>query len=202
MLFNKSRAHAKMDEYGVDAIVAATPRNFYYVSEYYASVTQWGFLENIGAAIVPRDESQAATLVLPEALVGGLLAYPTWMPAIRPTEFMNTSIINAVPEPVRLDPLQGDIEQIYADKDIAALADNSIVATANALRDLGLASATVAFDDLRLAQHVQKELPDLKVVDGIDLLLDIRKVKTEEEISRLRKGVGSTRRRSRPASRW
>jgi Xaa-Pro aminopeptidase len=189
MIFNQPRALAKMDEYGVDAIVGATPRNFYYISEYYASVTQWGFLENIGAAIVPRDESKKPTLVLPEGLVGGLLAYPTWMPKIRPTEFMNTSIIARVPEPVRLDPLQSDVEQIYADKEIGNPADNVVIATIDSLRELGLESATVAFDDLRLAQHVQRELPSLKVVDGIDLFLDIRKVKTAEEIERLRFGV-------------
>jgi Xaa-Pro dipeptidase len=189
MLFNQSRALAKMDEYKVDALVAATPRNFYYVSEYYASVTQWGFLENIGAAIVPRDPGKSPTLVLPEGLVGGLLAYPTWMPKIRPTEFMNTSIIARVPEPVRLDPLQADVEQIYADKEIGFPADNAVIATAESLRDLGLTSATVAFDDLRLGHHVQRELPSLKVVDGIDLMLDIRKVKTAEEIERLRFGV-------------
>lgn len=189
MLFNRPRALAKMDEYGVDAIVAATPRNFYYASEYYASVTQWGFLENIGAAIIPRDESAKATLVLPEGLVGGLLAYPTWLPAIRPTEFMNTSIVDHVPEPVRLDPLQGDVERIYADKVIANVVDNAIVATVDTLREFGLESGTVAFDDLRMAQHVQRELPSLTVVDGIDLLLEIRKVKTAEEIDRLRRGV-------------
>ena len=189
MLFNQPRALIKMDEYGVDALVAATPKNFYYISEYYASVTHWGFLENLGAAIVPRDPGQPATLVLPESLVGGLLAYPTWLPKIRPTEFMNTSIITRVPEPVRLDPLQGDVEQIYAEKEITELVDNAIIATVDALKDLGLENGTVAFDDLRLAQHVQRALPSLKVVDGIDLLLDIRKVKTPEEIERLRFGV-------------
>jgi Xaa-Pro aminopeptidase len=189
MLFNRQRALEKMDEYGVQALVAATPRNFYYVSEYYASVLQWGFLENVGAAVFPRDETKSPTLVLPEGLVGGLLAYPTWMPSIRPTEFMNTSIINHIPEPVRLDPLQRDVEAIFADKVIADVVDNPVAATAACLRDLGLGSATVAFDDLRLAQHVQRELPDLKIVDGIDLFIDIRKVKTAEEIARLRTGV-------------
>ena len=38
MIFNQPRALAKMDEYGVDAIVGASPRNYYYLSEYYASV--------------------------------------------------------------------------------------------------------------------------------------------------------------------
>ena len=49
---------------------------------------------------------------------------------------MNTSIIARVPEPVRLDPLQADVEQIYADKEIGYPADNAVIATAESLRDL------------------------------------------------------------------
>lgn len=189
MLFNRTRALAKMDEYGVDAVVAATPRNFYYVSEFAASVAQWGFLENLGAAVVARDPDKDAALVLPESFVGALLATPTWIPRVYPTEFMNTSIINAAPEPVRLDPLQADVERLYGERVAAPLQDNVILGTAAALRAMGLGSARVAFDDLRLAGHVSKELPGIEVVDAIDLMLEVRLVKTEEEIRRLRRGV-------------
>lgn len=189
MLFNQDRAMAKMDEYGVDAIVVATPRNFFYVSELEASVLQWGFMENLGAVVVPRAPAASPTLVIPEGLIGALLATPTWIPAIRPTEFLNTSIIDHVPEPVRLDPLQARVEALYASKVVAGVVDDTIVGVADVLEDVGLAGARVAFDDLRLAAHVQRRHPALQVVDAIDLMIDIRKVKTPEEIERLRTGV-------------
>ena len=189
MLFNHERAMAKMDEQAVDAVVLSTPRNFYYASELQASVLQWGFLENLGAVVLPRAASNPATLVIPEGLIGALLATPTWIPAIRPTEFLNTSIIDHVPEPVRLDPLQGRVEELYAAKVVAGVVDDTIVGVADALEDMGLAGARVAFDDLRLAAHVQRRHAGLQVVDAIDLMIDVRKVKTPEEIERLRTGV-------------
>jgi len=188
MLFNKERALQKMDEYGVDAIVAATPRNFYYASEYWTTVAKWGHQENIFAAIVPRDDKDAQ-MVIPEGFFGNLFFYPTWIPAIRPIELMNTSIIAHEPENVRLEPLQSDVEEAYQQRVAAPLADNLIQGIVGGLKDLGLERGRVAFDDLRVAHHVKASLPDLAVHDGHDIWLDIRKVKTPEEIERLRHGA-------------
>lgn len=189
MLFNHERAMAKMDDYGVDGIVLTTPRNFYYASEMQASVLRWGFLENLGAVVISRAASTPAALVIPEGLIGALLATPTWIPTIRPTEFLNTSIIDHVPEPVRLDPLQGRVEELYASRVVAGVVDDTVAGVADALEDMGLGGARVAFDDLRLATHVERRLPRLHTVDAIDLMIDVRKVKTSDEIERLRTGV-------------
>jgi Xaa-Pro aminopeptidase len=189
MLFNHERALAKMDEYGVDAIVAATPRNFYYASEYWTTVAKWGHQENIFAAIVPRDTSVEAEMVIPEGFFGNIFFYPTWIPKVRAIEMMNTSIIAHEPEPVRLEPLQSATEEAYAERVVGPVVENLIVGVADALRAMGLAEARVAFDDLRLAEHVKSKLDALKVVDGHDLWIDIRKVKTPEEVDRLRIGA-------------
>jgi len=189
MLFNHPRALQKMDEYGVDAIVAATPRNFYYASEYWTTVAKWGHQENIFAAIIPRDEDRDAQMVIPEGFFGNIFFYPTWIPAVRPVEMMNTSVIAHEPEPVRLEPFQSDVEEAYAQRVVAPLADNMLVGIAEGLKDLGLEKGRVAFDDMRVANHVKAELPGLRVEDGHDIWLDIRKVKTPEEIERLRTGA-------------
>lgn len=136
-----------------------------------------------------HNPDKPATLILPEFAVAALLEHPTWIPAVRPTEFLNTSIIAHEPEPVRLDPLQADVERMYQEKVVAPLAENVVVATKEALRDLGLAEARVGFDDLRLAQHVKADITSLRVEDAHDAWLDIRKVKTPKEIELLRKGA-------------
>lgn len=189
MLFNHERALKKMDQHGLDALVAAVPRNVYYASEYWTRISEFGFQENHAAVIIPRNPDKRATLILPEFAVAALLEHPTWIPAVRPTEFLNTSIIAHEPEPVRLDPLQGDVERIYQEKVVAPLAPNIVHAAKEALRDLGLAEARVGFDDLRLAQYVKADLPSLQVKDAHDVWLDIRKVKTPKEIELLRKGA-------------
>jgi Xaa-Pro aminopeptidase len=69
------------------------------------------------------------------------------------------------------------------------LAPNLVAGVVEALRALGLGSARVGFDDLRLATHVSRELTGLHWSDAHDAWLDIRKVKTPEEIALLRTGA-------------
>lgn len=189
MLFNRERALAKMDQYGLDALVASSARNVYYASGFWTRISEWGFQENQAAVIVPRDPAKPATLVVPEFAIAGLLETPTWVPQVRTTEFLNTSYVAHEPEPVRLDPLQGDVERLYAEKVQGPLAADIVSGTAAALDELGLAGARVGFDDLRLAHHVQRAHPQLRVEDGHDAWLDVRKVKTAAEIGFLRRGA-------------
>ena len=189
MLFNHARALQKMDEFGLDALVAAAPRNVYYASGFWTRISEWGFQENQAAVVIPRDPARPATLVVPEFALAGLLESPTWVPQVRVTEFLNTSYVAHEPEPVRLDPLQGDVERLYAEKVSGPLAADIVQGTASALDDLGLGDARVGFDDLRLAQHAQATLPGLRIVDALDAWLDVRKVKTPQEIDFLRRGA-------------
>ena len=79
MLFNRERALRKMDRYGLDALVAATPRNVYYASGFWTRISEWGFQENQAAVIVPRDPAKPAILIVPEFAISGLLETPTWV---------------------------------------------------------------------------------------------------------------------------
>lgn len=190
MLFNAERARRKMDELGLDALVAAAPRNVYYASGFWTRISEWGFQENQASVIVPRDPARSPILVIPEFAIAGLLETPTWVPQVRVTEFLNTSYVAHEPEPVRLDPLQGDVEKLYGEKVGGKMAADIVEGTRNALEELGLGAARVGFDDLRLAHHVQASgLGNLRVVDGHDAWLDIRKVKTPQEIEFLRTGA-------------
>jgi Xaa-Pro aminopeptidase len=189
MLFNRHRALEKMEKLGWDALIAAVPRNVYYASGFWTRISEWGFAENHASVIIPRDTEKPAVLVVPEFAVASLLEAPTWIPEIRTTEFLNTSSIAHEPEPVRLDPLQRDVERLYAEKVHAPMAADIVDGTAEALKDLGLAAGRVACDDLRLAEHLKDRLSELRVADGLDAWLDIRKVKTPAEIQFLRTGA-------------
>ncbi|HSN73399.1 MAG TPA: M24 family metallopeptidase [Steroidobacteraceae bacterium] len=189
MLLNLERARDKMDAQGIDALVASVARNVYYASGFWTRISEWGFQEPQATVIIPRDPDRPATLVVPEFAIAGLLETPTWIPQVRVTEFLNTSYIAREPEPVRLDPLQADMEKLYAEKVVGDLAPDIVAGTRTALADLGLGGARVGFDDIRLAQHVAKDLSGLHVVDAHDLWLDIRKVKTAQEIEFLRHGA-------------
>jgi len=189
MLFNRARALQKMEALGLDALVACSARNVYYASGFWTRISEWGFAENSASVIISRDASKPAILVVPEFAIAGLLESPTWIPQVRTTEFLNTSYVAHEPEPVRLDPLQSDVEALYAQKVQGAMTANIVEGTAAALAELGLSAARVGFDDLRLAAHVRTTLPQLRVEDGLDAWLDIRKVKTPAEIEFLRTGA-------------
>lgn len=190
MLFNAERARRTMDRLGLDALVAAAPRNVYYASGFWTRISEWGFQESQASVLVPRDPDRPPILVIPEFAIAGLLETPTWIPQVRVTEFMNTSYVAHEPEPVRLDPLQADVEKLYGEKVGGQMAADIVEGTRLALDELGLGGARVGFDDLRLAQHVQATgLPRLQIVDGHDAWLDIRKVKTPQEIEFLRTGA-------------
>jgi len=154
MLLNQNRAHAVMDRHGLDALVAAAPRNVYYASGFWTRISEWGFEENHAAVILPRNGANSAILVVPEFALAGLLESPTWISQVRTTEFLNTSHVANEPEPMRLDPLQRDVEQLYADKVSGELAADIVQGTAAALTEAGLQNARVGFDDLRLAARV------------------------------------------------
>jgi Xaa-Pro aminopeptidase len=189
MLLNHARALQTMDRLGLDALVAAAPRNVYYASGFWTRISEWGFQENQAAVIIPRDPARPAILVVPEFAIAGLLETPTWIPQVRTTEFLSTSAVAHEPEPVRLDPLQSDVEQLYASKISGSMANDIVAGTANALAELGLDRARVGFDDLRLAIRTQELLRGLQWVDGIDAWMHIRKVKTAKEIAFLRHGA-------------
>jgi len=189
MLLNLDRARKKMDQLGLDALVASTARNVYYASGFWTRISEWGFQEPQAAVVIPRDPAIPAVLVVPEFALAGLLESPTWIPKVITTEFLNTSFVAHEPEPVRLDPLQAAVEQLYQQKVQGSLAANIVLGTRDAISESGLANARVGFDELRLANHVSAELPGLKAVDGHDAWIDVRKIKTALEIAFLRKGA-------------
>jgi len=81
MLLNRTRANEIMDRYGLDGMVAAFKENIYYLSDY------WGpmFLMSRNYtlyALLPRDETAPAALVMPGSGVYHLEHKPTWMPNI------------------------------------------------------------------------------------------------------------------------
>lgn len=81
MLLNRERANQVMDAHGLDAIVAAFPENIHYLSDYYGPM----FLMSRNYtlyALLPRDESRPAALIMPGTGVYHLEHVPTWMPNV------------------------------------------------------------------------------------------------------------------------
>ena len=103
-------------------------------------------------------------------------------------EFLNTSFVAHEPEPVRLDPLQGDVERLYAEKVAGSMTADIVQGTADALAELGWRRARRLRRPAARAARAG-DTAGLRIVDALDAWLDVRKVKTPQEIEFLRRGA-------------
>ncbi len=179
------RARGRMTRDRLDALVCVLPKNVYYFSDY---ESDWLFdFPWAACAIVPRDETIAATLIVHDVELTNLAERPSWMPELR----VYRARVGAETFP-HYDVAQGaqhtpeDLRTLELMKATdGSAADGLIAATLSALRELGLQVATLGFDDTRFAGAVAAELPRCRTIDAQALSIEIRMVKTSDEIDRL-----------------
>jgi Xaa-Pro aminopeptidase len=133
MLLNKDRALGLMQEHNVDALVAVTPPNVYYLSDYDAAEPKdvpW-----TAAAILPRDSGTEPALILPDLELSLFVERPSWMPVqAYHFSFDNESIAvfdTSVDEP--LDEADSKINTLLSDTITANGSAGSVRAAARAL---------------------------------------------------------------------
>lgn len=80
-LVNRERANEIMDRYGLDALVACTPKNVYYLSSHDNAFYHTG-IEHMLFAVLPRREDAPPALVIWGALLYHLDYRPTWMSSV------------------------------------------------------------------------------------------------------------------------
>jgi len=189
MLLNKDRAVAVMQEQHLDALVAVTSPNVYYLSDYDAAESKdvpW-----TAAAILPHDVGIEPALILPDVELSLFAERSSWMPVqAYHFSFDNESIAvfdTSVDEP--LDAMDTTINTLLSDAVTANGSAGSVRAVARALRRMGLAHARVGFDDIRFGQLVQEILKNLQAVDAGELLVRIRMIKSAEELTLIRRAA-------------
>ena len=188
MYLNKDRALRVMEQNNLDALVATIPKNVGYLSSYFPLGE--GTFETF--AILPRSSSIPATLVVGHSTLPGVAANPTWMPHLISYEETHWNTIHPQPgipfdNPWLTAPeFEPEMRRLMKDAHNAGTHDG-LKALAGGLRDLGLEKARLGFDDLHLAEALKEQhLPDLKVTGGRHHLVDIRIVKTPEELGIIR----------------
>ena len=81
-LVNRERADEIMDRHGLDALVACTPKNVYYLSSHDNAFYHTG-IEHMLFAVLPRREDAPPGLIIWGALLYHLDYRPTWMPSVQ-----------------------------------------------------------------------------------------------------------------------
>jgi Xaa-Pro aminopeptidase len=176
MLLNRSRADAIMDREGIAAIVASTPINTYYLSSW-ATDASWGF-GDLALAVLPRDHANEGAVLTVEVDAG--------QPQQRDGPWMK--IVRGYARKAGIGP--GGVQSAMTTEELPR---NHHEAVAAYLRELGLQSAKVAFEDRGLGSDVAALLgKDFRFVAARDLLRDIRMVKTPAEMANVRAAARKT----------
>ena len=189
MLLNRERANEIMDRENLDALVAVTSNNVYYLSGFESD-----FLYDVpwvACAILPRDPSLDACLIVTEIEAAVLVQRPTWMPNVKLYYFGTYGGVLKVH--TFADELV-DPEDIQLRQMIRQMGPNPLVGVADsaisAIKELGLnKSKRIGIDDTRFVGVLEGAVQSENVVDATNLFIEIRMVKTSDEIEILREAA-------------
>jgi Xaa-Pro aminopeptidase len=171
-----------MEKAGVDAILAASPSNVFYISDYYSTGMQLG-CGTQGYAFLPLDAEPALMAPVAEAdLVaesGSWIKDVYWYGCLK----VNTSK-NPKASPITqriIDATKAEAEQTPCDSLVIAVTSRGYAKKTIAVDTTGV--NTLRFD------NIKRNLPDAKIVDSSKLLDEIRAVKSPEEVELIKKAT-------------
>lgn len=188
------RLREQMRTSDIDALVLTHPHDVLYATGYKSVFERWGQQEPVAAAVVGVDPAMPVILALPEATLGLLavlasLGTPDRAQEIRVFDLLSFCEVMRSPDPYASPSAIGDESmKIYGERVVGACEPDLIASLAATLRDHGLATGRVGFDDLRVGAHLTngKGL-GLTVVDALDPVMRARVVKTEPELEAFRR---------------
>jgi Xaa-Pro aminopeptidase len=186
MPLNGERAFEVLKREGVDALIATSTENVFYVSNY------WSLGKRLGCgveayAILPLEESPAIVAPLNEADL--LVENQTWIRDIRFYGESGVDMGEAEDPPEETELVRGLYSSANPEADGAS-------ALLKAIEDKGLAGKKIALDTSGLSpaqyDHLKSKLKGAELVDGADLLREVRLVKTEGEVERIKRATAIT----------
>lgn len=190
MLLNYQRATGLMKEYAVDALIASTPENVTYLTDF-AGWTVRVYKGNTTAkglqsyAVLPQAAGGKSSLVIPMMEATYISQFPIWTDDIYP---YGVHLIDRQPDMAVNLPEEKRL-QSYLDN-TARISQGPGQALVRVLKEKKLTKGVIGLDVENINPLVLKllneELPNVLFKDACDLFRLIRMVKTEEEIKRLR----------------
>jgi Xaa-Pro aminopeptidase len=165
-----ARARAEMTARGIDALLVTSKENVVYFTG--LQTIGWVSKHRPIVVLIPCDEDTPVTMILPESLMH--VAHMTsWVPELRP--WGGWRVQNAPP-----DPIEG---------------------ACRAAQELGLAGKRLGFElgygqRLGMSQSdydaLRRGLGETTIVDGAEVLWQLRMIKSPREIERLRRACEAT----------
>lgn len=184
---NLDRLLHAMEARGLDAVVASTPLNVFWLTGF-NGIAHKSDEPRPYCVILARRAPDHPVMVLTDYYLNTLVGNPTWVKDVRSVRGVMTPIdLPAAARDVeRFVPAAGrDLE--WMRKAAGACALDVREACAGAFRDLGLSGGRVAFDELRFGR--QLSFDGVEAADAYDPFMYARSVKTAHELKRLRRAT-------------
>ena len=186
MPLNRERANKIMQSRDVDAIIASSLENVYYISDYW-SLGQQLRSGNQAYALMPVDGDPVVVAPLNE--VDLIVDSETW---IENVNFYGGLDIEVAEHGEVSEQTERAIDLYKATEP----EDDAVSALFKALEERGLTRGVLALDTSGVSpglfEVLQQKLPDAKLVEGVDLLQEIRFIKTRKEVDRIQRATEIT----------
>jgi Xaa-Pro aminopeptidase len=175
-----------MQDRGVDALVASSTENVFYVSDY------WSLGKRLGCGVqayvlLPMKGDPSIVAPLSEADL--TVDSETWIEDIR---FYGESKVE-VGQPEEPSEQTKSLLELYKTAQPEADGTSCLLKT---LEERGLTGGVIALDTTDITpdmyELIKGKLPDATIVDGAELLREIRLVKTGPEVERIRRATEIT----------
>jgi Xaa-Pro dipeptidase len=185
MLLNRDRALRVMNRLGLDALVATSPENVMYASDYECSTHWLNKGAQVYAGLTPGARPDAF-LVAPSLELEAIVASPVWIEDVHLAGFFRRG-----PAPAESMDAVGRAARAIAER--AHAVDTAVDGLVAALAARGLDRGRIGLDESGMSAQIWAEiarrLPNATLVPGASAWWDVRMVKTPEEIRRLRRAA-------------
>jgi Xaa-Pro dipeptidase len=184
---NLDRLLHAMQARNIDGLVVTSMLNVFYLTGF-NSIAHKSDEPRPYAVILSRHAPRHPVMVLADYYLGSLLSQPTWIEDVRP--------FRAVMMPLDLAPERTDVDRFIPAEGresawVEQARSNYVFdmgdACRGAIQDLGLEGGRIGFDDVGFGHRLS--LDSTAVVDAYDPLMYARAVKTEDEITLLKRAT-------------
>lgn len=188
-LCNLDRLFAHLEAAKLDGLVAMFAANQYYLSSF---GRHHSIPEEMGMfpVIISRHQPDHPVLCMADVDVRRLATQPTWIKDVRPyATVLPHDVAVSGPELRRFVPDDVLSRTGWSAPESTAYHPNLAVAVQGAMRDLGLHSGKIGFDNLALGQALIADFSSAQPLPADNLLRSVRSAKTKPELALLRQAT-------------
>jgi len=186
MLVNRKRAEEIMKKYEVEAIIASSPENVTYLSDFWDD-GHWSIKGTQVYAVLPLDRSIDPFIV---TFVGALdqvaIEKKCWISNF----YTYGKFFIQVPDEENFLETEQKLKKLLNNMKEG---EDPVSALINGLAERGLIGKRIAIDEMnitpKLFESIRKKVSNTEILYGYSMMREIRSVKTEEEVKRLQRSA-------------